>query len=155
MHKFNLRNGDVISGALLAALGTFVVIQSAIWPYYTPDGPGPGFFPLWYGVLMVGLAIWLIISAAREPKVEGGNKIFTIGARRALTVWLGLVVCLIAMAWIGFTVAFGLYTLFIVSYVLDRSLIAGVITAVASSAGFYLVFWEALGVQLPFGPWGF
>ena len=154
MNKFNLRNGDVISGAILSALGTFIIIQSAIWPYYSPDGPGPGFFPMWYGLLMVALALWLMISAATKPKAEAG-KVFTVNTRRALTVWLGLVVCLVAMAWIGFTTAFGLYTVFIGSYVLGRSLIAGVITAVASSAGFYIVFWEILGVQIPFGPWGF
>jgi putative tricarboxylic transport membrane protein len=154
MQKFNLRNGDVISGAILAVLGTFIVIQSAIWPYYSPDGPGPGFFPIWYGLLMVALSLWLIISAATKPKADA-EKIFTINTRRALTVWFGLVVCLVAMAWIGFTVAFGLYTVFIVSYVLGRPLITGVITAVASSAGFYIAFWEILGVQIPFGPWGF
>jgi len=155
MHKYNLRNGDVMSGAVLAALGTFIVIQGAIWPYYTPDGPGPGFFPIWYGVLMVGLALWLIISAASKSKAEARSEVFTVGTRRALMVWLGLVVCLVAMAWIGFTVAFGLYTVFIVSYVLGRSLLAGVITAAATCAGFYIVFWQVLGVQLPFGPWGF
>jgi putative tricarboxylic transport membrane protein len=155
MHKYNLRNGDVISGAVLAALGTFIVIQGAIWPYYSPDGPGPGFFPVWYGVLMVALALWLMISAATKPKAEGDKKIFTVNTRRALTVWFGLVVCLVVMAWIGFTLAFGLFTMFIVSYVLGRSLIAGIVTAVATSAGFYVVFWELLGVQIPLGPWGF
>lgn len=155
MDRYNLRNGDVVSGVVLAALGTFIVIQAGIWPYYSPDGPGPGFFPMWYGVLMVALALWLIISAASKPKVENGDKVFTIGTRRALTVWFGLVVCLVAMAWIGFVIAFACFTVFIVTYVLGRPLLTGIITSVLSSASFYIVFWEILGVQIPTGPWGF
>ena len=33
----------------------FIVTQARFWNYYTPDGPGPGFFPTWYGLLMIGL----------------------------------------------------------------------------------------------------
>src|SRR4051795_493170 len=149
MHRYNLRNGDVVSGAILIALGTYIVIQASIWPYYEVNGPGPGFFPLWYGILMIVLSLGLIISTARKPKAEGAGEVFTIGTRRALTVWLGLVVCLVAMAWLGFNIAFALFTVFIVSYVLGRPLLAGVITGVLSSACFYLLFAEVLGVQLP------
>ena len=155
MHKYNLRNGDVVSGAILLALGTYIVIQASIWPYYEVNGPGPGFFPLWYGILMIGLSLALIISTARKPKVEGGEQIFTIGTWRALTVWLGLVVCLVAMIWLGFNTAFALFTAFIVSYVLGRPLRTGIITGVLSSASFYVLFAEILGVQLPTNVWGF
>jgi putative tricarboxylic transport membrane protein len=155
MHKYNLRNGDVISGVILVALGTYIVIQASIWPYYEVNGPGPGFFPLWYGILMIVLSLGLIISTARKPKAEDAGEVFTIGTRRALTVWLGLVVCLVAMAWLGFNIAFALFTVFIVSYVLGRPLLAGVITGVLSSACFYFLFAWVLGVQLPTSPWGF
>jgi putative tricarboxylic transport membrane protein len=155
MHKYNLRNGDVVSGAILVALGTYIVIQASIWPYYEVNGPGPGFFPLWYGILMIALALGLIISTARKPKTEDGSEIFTLGTRRALMVWLGLVICLVAMAWLGFNIAFTLFTVFIVSYVLGRPLLAGVLTGVLSSACFYFLFAWVLGVQLPTSPWGF
>ena len=54
--------GEVISGAVLAALGVYIFVQSRAYDYYTPDGPGPGFFPLWYGVAMVVLSLALIVS---------------------------------------------------------------------------------------------
>src|SRR4051812_49130248 len=155
MHKYNLRNGDVVSGAILAALGTYIVIQASIWPYYEVNGPGPGFFPIWYGILMIALSIGLIVSAVRKPISENNDTIFTMGTWRALTVWLGLVVCLVAMAWLGFNVAFALFTIFIVSYVLKRSWFAGVLTGVLSSACFYVLFAEILQVQLPTNAWGF
>ena len=155
MQKYNLRNGDVVSGAILMALGTYIVIQASIWPYYEVNGPGPGFFPLWYGILMIALSLGLIVSTARKPKAKGGENIFTIGTRHALIVWLGLVVCLVAMVWLGFNIAFALFTLFIVTYVLGRPLRTGIITGVLSSASFYILFAWVLGVQLPTSPWGF
>jgi putative tricarboxylic transport membrane protein len=155
MRKYNLRNGDVVSGAILVALGTYIVVQASIWPYYEVNGPGPGFFPLWYGILMIALSLGLIISAARKPKADGGQTIFTIGTRRALIVWLGLVICLVTMAWLGFNIAFALFTVFIVTYVLGRPLRTGIITGILSSASLSILFREILGVQLPSSPWGF
>ena len=122
MHKLNLRNGDVVSGAILIALGTYIVIQASIWPYYEVNGPGPGFFPDLVRDTDDPLSIGLIVSAARKPIADNSDTIFTMGTWRALTVWLGLVVCLVAMAWLGFNIAFALFTIFIVSYVLGRSL---------------------------------
>ena len=45
-----LARGDVASGVVLAGLGFYIVVQAWRWEYLGPDGPGPGFFPLWYGV---------------------------------------------------------------------------------------------------------
>ena len=41
---------DFWSGLALAALGAYIVVQARGWDYLTEDGPGPGFFPLWYGI---------------------------------------------------------------------------------------------------------
>jgi putative tricarboxylic transport membrane protein len=155
MNGLNLRNGDVLSGAALTALGTYIVIQSSIWPYYGFDGPGPGFFPIWYGILMIALALGLIVSAARKPRDENADPFFTIGTWRAMLVWLALVVSLVVMAWLGFCLGFTLFTVFVVSYVLKRPWLTGILTGAVSAAGFYILFWEVLGVQLPVGPWGF
>ena len=57
-----VRNGEVISGAVLAALGVYIFLQSRAWDYYTADGPGPGFFPTWYGVAIVALSLALIVN---------------------------------------------------------------------------------------------
>src|SRR2546430_10095375 len=68
-----LKKGDVISGAVLAALGVFIITQARSWDYYTLDGPGPGFFPFWYGVAMVVLSLLLVLNAARADG-DGDSK---------------------------------------------------------------------------------
>ena len=152
MQKLNLRNGDVVSGAVLTALGTYVVIQASVWPYYEVNGPGPGFFPMWYGVLMILLSLGLIVQAVRKvdhPKIE------TAGIRRAIIVWAAFAVSLALMGPLGFCISFTLFTTFVVKYVLGRSLVAGLLTGAIGAAAFYVIFWEVLGVQLPRGYFGF
>jgi putative tricarboxylic transport membrane protein len=154
MQKLNIKNGDVVSGAVMAALGTYIVVQAVIWPYYDVSGPGPGFFPLWYGILMIGLSLSLVISAARRPKPETEPAGAT-GIGRAVVVWTGFTISLVLMAFLGFCISFTLFTMFIVSYVLGRPILTGLLTGAISAASFYVLFWVILGVQLPTGYVGF
>jgi putative tricarboxylic transport membrane protein len=42
---------------VLIALGLFVAVSALELSYYTPVGPGPGFFPLWLGIVLMALAL--------------------------------------------------------------------------------------------------
>lgn len=154
MGKYNLRNGDVISGALLVALGLYIVTQASAWNYYSPDGPGPGFFPTWYGLLMIGLALALIITAAMKPKPQEVRHDW-IDTKRALITWLAFAACIATMGVLGFRVSFALFTFFLVAFVFQRPLAAAALTAVGATAAFYIVFPILLSVQLPTGWFGF
>jgi putative tricarboxylic transport membrane protein len=154
MQKYNLRNGDVVSGAFLAALGLYIVAQAYSWNYYNPDGPGPGFFPTWYGLLMIGLALALIIGTARKPKLQESPK-NRDGSKRALITWLAFAACIATMGVLGFRLSFTLFTFFLVAFVFQRTLVAAALTSVGATAAFYIVFPVLLGVQLPIGWFGF
>ncbi|HEX4781178.1 MAG TPA: tripartite tricarboxylate transporter TctB family protein, partial [Usitatibacter sp.] len=58
------RNGDFWSGLVLAALGAYIVTAARAWAYMTEDGPGAGFFPMWYGSLMIVLSLVLVARSA-------------------------------------------------------------------------------------------
>ena len=103
---------------------------------------------------MVGLSLWLIITATQKPRAEPESA-STVGIGRALLVWVGFTVSLVAMAFLGFCIAFTLFTMFIVSYVLGRPILPGFLTGAISAAIFYVLFWVVLGVQLPAGYVGF
>ena len=68
------KSGDLWSGLALAALGVYIIVQARQWDYLTPEGPGAGFFPLWYGVAMVALAAVLVVSQLRR-RSSGGTAI--------------------------------------------------------------------------------
>src|SRR6266540_2799085 len=150
-----LKDGDVISGAVLAALGVYIVMQSLAWEYSGPDGPGPGFFPFWYGVAMVALSLLLIVSSVRKSGDENEGAIDWPATGRALATWAAFALSIALMNWLGFIISFALLTFFIVAVIFRRSLLTAGITAAVSALAFHLVFPVALSVALPTGVFGF
>lgn len=151
------RRGDVIAGLALAALGTSVAVQSLTWQVLGPAGPGPGFFPLIYGGLMVALSLVLVVRATtpRRPGAEPvpaplGEPAGT-DPRAALAIWLLFVAAIAAIKFVGFLVAFGLLLLLASRLVFARPLWQGAAAAIIGPALFYLVFVLALQVRLPLG----
>jgi len=146
--------GDLGSGLALAALGTYVIVQALQWDYLTPEGPGAGFFPLWYGIAMLALSAALVVSELRRRSSRGA----AINWRplgRALSTWLALAAAVALLKPLGFVISFALLTFFIVAVMYRRPLKIAALVALASAAGFFLVFRLALGVALPIGFLGF
>jgi putative tricarboxylic transport membrane protein len=153
MGKPWIRNGEVLAGAVLAALGVFIVMQSRAYEYYSPDGPGPGFFPIWYGIAMVVLSLALIVTSAHNG--ADGKPLDWRAISRALVTWAAFAVSVALMGVLGFGISFALLTFCIVMFVFNRSLMTAALTAVATALAFHVVFPVILDVQLPAGPFGF
>jgi putative tricarboxylic transport membrane protein len=149
-----VRGADFYSGLALAVLGSYIIVQARQWEYLGTDGPGPGFFPLWYGIAMAGLSCLLVVSSASRPQNgDGGIQWRRIG--RALAVWVALAVSVAAFKLLGFAVSFAALTFFIVAAMYRRRLALAAAVATATAAGFYVLFPLVLGVQLPAGLLGF
>jgi putative tricarboxylic transport membrane protein len=150
-----LKNGDLVSGAALAGLGVFVVFEARKWEYLTPDGPGPGFFPMWYGLALVVLALVVAARAVMKRSHEGNGAINWSRIARALLSWAALTACIVSLKLLGFVVSFALLTFFVVRFMYGRSVAFAAASAVGAAAAFYLVFPVALNVALPVGFLGF
>ncbi len=154
MEEETRKAGDLWSGVALLALGAYIVFEASRWEYLGVDGPGAGFFPTWYGIAMVGLAILLIASHVRQrPSVKKGIAWPRVG--RALAVWLALAVSVALAKPLGFLLSFALLTFFIVAAMYRRPIKVAAAVALAGAAGIYLAFPLALGVSLPVGVFGF
>ena len=123
---------DFWSGLALGGLGVYIIAQAWQWEYLGNDGPGPGFFPVWYGIAMAGLSLALMVSSVRSADAE---TIDWSGAGRAFATWAALAV---AVALLG-----------VAGVMYRRPLWVGAVTAVLAAAVFYAVFALALGVKLP------
>jgi len=148
-----LKNGEFVSGAVLAALGVFIIMEAWQWEYLGPDGPGPGFFPLWYGVGLLVLSVTLMVVHARQAPAPESRGM--AGTGRAFATWAALVVCVALLKVLGFIVAFSLLTLFIVQVLYRQPFGKALAVAVGGAIGFYLLFDVALNVALPAGKLGF
>ena len=149
-----MRIGDIVSGALLAGLGLFIVFEARSWDYMGADGPGPGFFPLWYGVLIVALSLLLVVTSCKRG-TPAGKPVNWQQVGRVLSAWLGLALCVGLLNVLGFLIAFGLFTFFLVYWMYRRPLMPAIGVAIGVCLGFYLVFPLALNVGLPVVKLGF
>ena len=136
------RSPDFWSGLALAALGGTIVVQARGWDYLTEDGPGPGFFPLWYGLGILACSAFLVFFGKDSPTDWRG-------AGRALATWVVLAVSIALLKFVGFAISFAALTFFIVAVMYRRPPGVAALVAFGVVAGFYLVFPLALGVALP------
>ena len=137
---------DFWSGLALGALGAYIIAQAWGWEYLGADGPGPGFFPLWYGIAILGLSLTLVASSLRKGETR---TIVWTGASRAFVTWLALAIAVAAFKLAGFSVSFAALTFFIVAVMYRRRLVVAATVAIAATAAFYVVFPLALGLNLP------
>jgi len=147
-------NGDVVSGAVLAGLGVYIISEARHWNYTGPEGPGPGFFPLWYGIAMVVLSLGMVVVAAIRPAAAGAKNDWR-GIGRAILVWAVFAACTALLKVLGLLTVLALLTLFIVGVMYGKPLKIACAAAAGTTVGFYLVFSLALNVGLPVGPLGF
>ena len=147
-------SGDLWSGIALALLGLFIVVQAWQWDYLGPEGPGAGFFPLWYGLAILALSLLLIASQLRRAR-GGPARVDWPRVRRALSAWLALAAAVALFKVLGFVASFALLTYFIVAAMYRKPAAVAALTAGAAGIGFYLVFDLALGLSLPAGVLGF
>lgn len=153
--KNALRSGDFISGVVLTALGIFIIVESSGWGYSSPDGPGPAFFPFWYGVGMIVLSLALIGSTLLRPTFNAGKPIDWPMTGRALGTWAAFALSIALMAPLGFIISFTLFTFLFVLIIFRQPVVTAALTAVFCTLGFEIIFPWALGLQLPVGIFGF
>jgi len=150
--KSFVRSGDFWSGLALAALGTYVVSQARGWVYMGEDGPGAGFFPLWYGGLMIALSLLLVAGTVWKRRGAETHAAFRWNdLARALACWAAFVACIALMNVVGFVVAFALLTWFIIAVMARRPQRVALPIAIGGAALFYALFEMALEVSLPKG----
>src|SRR5258706_6841380 len=142
-----LRSGDFWSGLALAALGTYIVVQARGWVYMNDDGPGAGFFPLWYGGLMVVLSLLLVVGAVVKPSPQ--TEVRWKDVSRALTCWVAFTASVALMPLVGFVVSFALLTWFVVKVMCWERHRTALVVEIAGAAGFSGLFEMALGLALP------
>jgi putative tricarboxylic transport membrane protein len=146
------RSGDLWSGLVLAALGTYIVLQARGWMYMGEDGPGPGFFPTWYGGAMLVLSLLLAVGAAMKARdAPAGADIRWRGVGRAFACWAAFVACIAVMPVLGFPISFALLTWFVVAVMARQPQRIAVGLAIGGAILFYVLFELALDLPLPRG----
>ena len=144
-------------GLAFLAVSVYVMVVAFALEYYTPIGPGPGFFPFWLAAsLAVVTVVWLVRVYLKpsEPLPEGFlpsksavSRLVSVLGAMVLFVLLGEV--------LGFRITM-LGFLLVMLYVLGRqSALVAIAVALAGSFGAYHLFHDWMGVHLPLATIGF
>ncbi|MCD6032510.1 MAG: hypothetical protein K0S78_4692 [Thermomicrobiales bacterium] len=158
-----MRVADTFAALCVALLGATVIALARQLPYEAEYGPGAGFLPLWLGLALVILSVFLL-REARAPTPDGGTiagePVSSAGflhfAPGALTPWLmffvSTVVVSVLFERLGFALAIGLFMLVTMRWVANLSWIATILLAVCTPIGLYILFVRLLMVPIPVGP---
>lgn len=129
----------------VAAYAGFSARGLGIW---TPEGPGPGFFPL---VLAVGLALlsvaWLVQTRGRVAVEEAGGGTWS---RSALITFASLIVVAATLNYLGFQLVMTLFLLFHLRFRGGRRWLTSVVISLVAAIGTFHVFNDFLLVPLPY-----
>jgi len=133
---------------VVLAIGLYAIVASLDLGYWD-EGPGPGFFPFWLGVLLAVLAvIWavqLATGAAGMPVREAGPS----GTRDVVLTLLGLGASVLLLEVLGYQLTMFLLVLFQLLVVSHRRWLESLIFAAVAGFGVYTLFAYVLQVYLP------
>jgi len=143
---------DVAIGAVLAVVFGVMAWQATQMTYGTEFAPGPGFMPLWLGVIGAFLALAVAMRARgatglppADPRAE---------TRVGLSA-LGIAVVAMVAPIIGLVLAIAAFLLFFTLVVERLRIRVGLASSVGTAVLIYLVFERFLNVPFPIGPLGF
>jgi putative tricarboxylic transport membrane protein len=129
----------------------YVVWESWNMEYYTPLGPGAGFFPFWLGALMGLLSlIWLVqVSSGKGRPREGDFLPGREGMIRLLSVLVALVLATLLIDFLGFQLPMFLLLVFLLRVPGQQKFWLTLVIALLGSVGIFHLFGSYLDVHLP------
>jgi Tripartite tricarboxylate transporter TctB family. len=145
------RRGEVAAGLLLALLGSYIALESFSWEILGKAGPGPGFFPLIYGVLIFVLSLFLVLQSVRRGVIGEAEPANWRGVGVALVLWAIFACSVLVIKYLGFLIAVAFLMFTIARVVFSKSLPKAIAAALIAPPIFYAIFTLGLQVTLPVG----
>lgn len=149
-----MKKADQWSGLALLILAGFICWGSAFLPYGNIHNPGPGFFPLWLGIILGAMAVGLVLRTTRQK--EGAKALRDILAEKVrwekiLFVLMGLVLYGSLMNFLGYLIVTFLLMAFLLRYIEPHPWKSVIGWTLLGSVGSYLVFEVWMKLRLPKG----
>ncbi|HHT01235.1 MAG TPA: tripartite tricarboxylate transporter TctB family protein [Firmicutes bacterium] len=148
-----MKKGDLIGGVISVLFGLVVVFEASKLPYWGAQGFGPGFVPLWSGVVIIVGGLLLFGAAWRMP-ADPPVTPDPAGKMRLLLTAGTVVVAALLMPYLGFAVSMFLLVAVLVRGLGKHSWLVVGISSFLTAAAVYLVFVRWLMVPLPAGMLG-
>jgi uncharacterized membrane protein YozB (DUF420 family) len=144
-----MRFADLIGGAVVLLLGLAVIYFSSQLDYYSEFGPGPGFLPLWVGIVITGCAIYVMIDFLRKHGKAG--PFFKSRTRLGAQMLIAIIVTFLLFPLLGFSIGLALFTGFTMRMMGRHHWVSCGLTAIVTAIGIHFIFGQWLYIPLPKG----
>jgi putative tricarboxylic transport membrane protein len=140
-----------VSALIFTVLSGLMMWESWELEYYTPVGPGGGFFPFWLGAVMGALSlIWLVQVSRPAGKPEEGKLLPDFKGRiQIVSMIAALVLTALLMDLLGYQLTMFLFFLFMLLFIGKQPIWMSLVIAVIGSVGVFYLFGKFLDVRLP------
>lgn len=142
------RRGSILVAAALAVTGIVFIWQSALLDLGNIGLPGPGFFPLVLGAVLLVSSVMIAIGRWRS----GEGEAVELGHRDVLVVIAALLAVPLMFEPLGAYITLGLFGAALLVLIARAPLLLAVAAAGAGMAACWYFFQVLLGLQLPSGP---
>jgi len=149
-----MKKADQWSGLALSILAAGMILAALRLPYGNLRNPGPGFFPLWLGVILGGMSIAFFVQTTRGKESERTLKeILEEDVRwgKVLLVLGALILYGFLMDTIGFLIVTFLLMIVLLRFIEPQPWKVVIGWALAGSVGSYLIFEVWMKLRLPKG----
>src|SRR6185503_13378929 len=150
---FGQKAAELAVAGLFLALGALVVYDSVrLGATWGSDGPRPGYFPFYVGLIICVSALVNLARAALSQR--DGNKPFVLVGqlRMVLAVLIPSAIYVALVTWIGIYLSSILFIAFFMRWLGRYAWWKVLVVSVATMVVFYLIFEIWFKVPLPKGP---
>ena len=149
----SVRAVEIGVAVLVFFFGAVVVLDSyRLGARWGEDGPQPGYFPLYVGLLICLAGAIVLVRALGDPSLATKSFVSRESLKKILTVLVPTVVYVAMITYLGLYVASTLYIAYFMWRLGNYPWIKIVPVAVGVSVVFFLIFETWFQVPLPKGP---
>jgi putative tricarboxylic transport membrane protein len=144
-----MKVADLAGGLVVLLFGIAIVFFSSQLPYKSEYGPGPGFLPLWLGIVLIGSAVFVLLNILRKQvKVDA---FFKTGTKQSAMMFILIFISFLLLPLLGFAVGLAFFSGLTMRVMGKHSWMACGLTAVGIAIGVHFVFGQWLHIPLPAG----
>ena len=149
----SIRAVELGVAAVILVFGLVIVLDSyRLGASWGSDGPLPGYFPFYVGLLICASAVATLVRAVRNSALAAESFVSRGELKKILTVLLPSIVYVSLIAYLGFYVASTLFIAYFMRRLGKYSWLMVVSVSAGVNIAFFLTFEIWFSVPLPKGP---
>ena len=150
---FRVKSAEVAVAALFLATGVLVMYDSVrLGSTWGDDGPKPGYFPFYIGLIMTLAALVNLARGFMIPEEKNGPFVLAQQLKMVLTVLVPAAIYAGAITWIGIYVSSILFIAFFMRWLGKFAWWKVAAVSVGTAVALFLIFERWFLVPLPKGP---